>query len=342
MMPHSTPGQPHVAPTVDRSRSRTFLSPAAAIVALVIGYLLPSLLGGSNKVYSVLVLIAIFAVMSYGVDVVLSYLGEMSLGHTLFWAAGAYAAAMISQKLEWPAALSFAASCAVAVVLAATIGFATIRTREFVFSLVTYASAVIGLTIVASSDFFGGSDGFYGIPPLSFWVGDGDYTVRSDADLWPLAYVLLVVVILIVWRFSRSRLGVSALMAQMNPELATSIGVSVPLTRVLVFTLSAPVSAAAGWFYAYQRSYVGPDLLSPFFLLLMLTAVILPGKRLLFGPLVGAAILTTQQQVFSFGGNVDKLVLGGVLAIVLLLSADGLVGIWRRIAAHRTRDDEER
>jgi branched-chain amino acid transport system permease protein len=67
----------------------------------------------------------------------------------------------------------------------------------------------------------------------------------------------------------------------------------------------------------------------------MLTAVILPGRRLLLGPLVGAAILTSQQQLASFGGDVDKIILGGVLAGVLLLSPGGLIGIWRAIVRRR-------
>jgi branched-chain amino acid transport system permease protein len=120
-------------------------------------------------------------------------------------------------------------------------------------------------------------------------------------------------------------------MAQMNGDLATSMGVDVRRTRVLVFVLSAPITALAGWLYAYQRSYVSPDLLSSFFLLFMLTAVILPGRRLLLGPLVGAALLTGQQQLASFGGDADKIVLGGVLASVLLLSPNGLVGIWHAV-----------
>jgi len=117
--------------------------------------------------------------------------------------------------------------------------------------------------------------------------------------------------------------------------LATTLGVDVRRTRMMVFVLSAPVTALAGWLYAYQRAYVSPDLLTPFFLLFMLTAVILPGRRLLLGPLVGAAILTSQQQLASFGGDVDKIILGGVLAGVLLLSPGGLIGIWRAIVRRR-------
>jgi branched-chain amino acid transport system permease protein len=300
---------------------------------LVVGFLLPSLLGGSNRIYTTFVLIAIFAVMAYGIDIVISYLGEVSLGHTLFWAGGAYATAVVAVKYGWPPLASLAAALLVSTAMAVVLGLATIRTREFVFSLVTYAAAVIGLTVVSNNVFLGGSDGLVGVPLLELPALGGTYTARSDADLWPVAYVVLVLAVVLLARFRRSRLGASALMSQMNPDLATTLGVDVRRVRVLVFVLSAPVAALAGWLYAYQRSYVSPDLISPYFLLFMLTAVILPGRRLLLGPLVGAAILTTQQQLFSFGGDADKIVLGGLLAAVLLLSPDGLIGLWRAVVS---------
>lgn len=305
------------------------------LVLLVVGYLMPGLLGGSPRIFTTFVLIAIFATMSYGVDIVLSYLGEVSLGHTLFWAAGAYTTAVMTVKAGWGPLTSLLAALAVATLLALILGLMTIRTREFIFSLVTYAAAVIGLTIVSNNVFLGGSDGLVGIPIFKLPVVGGEYVARSNADLWPIAYLVVVLVILLISRFRRSRLGTTALMAQMNPELATTLGVDVRRTRMMVFVLSAPVTALAGWLYAYQRAYVSPDLLSPFFLLFMLTAVILPGRRLLLGPLVGAAILTSQQQLLSFGGDVDKIVLGGLLAGVLLLSPSGLIGIWRTIVHRR-------
>jgi branched-chain amino acid transport system permease protein len=241
--------------------------PAAVRIArwpalIVLGYLVPVLLGGSDRIYATVVLIAIFAIMSYGIDVVLSYLGEVSLGHTLFWAGGAYATAVVAVKYGWGPLSSLVTAIAVVTVLAVVLGLATIRTREFVFSLVTYAAAVIGLTVVSNNDFLGGTDGLVGVPLLALPAVGGQYVARTNAEMWPIAFVLLVLVVAVIARFRRSRLGVTALMTQMNPDLATTLGVDVRRTRVLVFVLSAPIAGLAGWLYAYQRSYVSPDLLS--------------------------------------------------------------------------------
>jgi branched-chain amino acid transport system permease protein len=118
-------------------------------------------------------------------------------------------------------------------------------------------------------------------------------------------------------------------MVQMNPGLAMTLGLDTRRVRVMVFVVSAPLSALAGWLYAYQRAYVGPDMFESYFLVVMLTAAVLTGRRVLLGPVFGAAVILTQQNLLSVGGDGDKIILGAVLAGVLLFWPQGLVGLWR-------------
>ena len=323
-------GQTHVAAAapVDAGRWPTRLG---LLAAAVVGFLLPQLLGGSELIYETLVLVAIYSVMAYGADFILSYLGEVSLGHTLFWAGGAYVTGVATTIAGWGPITSLLAVLATMTALAYIVGLFTLRTREFVFSLVTYGSALIALTVVENIDWLGGSDGIVGIPILEFPAIGGTYTAATPYQLWPIAFGLLVVTVYFVARFRRSRLGTRALMVQSNPHLARALGIDPARVRLAVFTISAPVSAVAGWLYAYQRAYVGPDLFEPYFLLLMLTAVILAGRRQLLGPIVGTALIVFQQQMFSLGSYGDDLVLGGVLALVLLVWPEGLAGVVRSL-----------
>ena len=127
-------------------------------------------------------------------------------------------------------------------------------------------------------------------------------------------------------------------MVQMNPDLATALGIDARKVRLGVFVASAPISALAGWLYAYQRAYVGPDMFETYFLVLMLTAIVIVGRRLLLGPLIGTALIIVQQTFFSIGGDGDKIVLGSVLAAILLLWPRGLAGIVNLVPARLTRD----
>ncbi|UPT84446.1 branched-chain amino acid ABC transporter permease [Bradyrhizobium barranii subsp. apii] len=308
-----------------------FLRLAAVAAFVVIGFLLPRLLGGTSVAYSTLTTIAIFAVMCYGADIVLSYLGEVSLGHTVFWAIGGYAAANLSVKYGLNGWATAAATIALCLAAAAFLGAVTLRTREFVFSLVTYAAAVVAYEIAFNWDAVGGSDGIVGIPSLKLPLLVTNFSGAMQEDLWPIAFALLLLTLAFIARFRRSRLGTTALMVQMNPALAASLGVDPRRIRLSVFVISAPITGLAGWLYAYQRAYVGPDMFESYFLVMMLTAIVLVGRRILLGPLIGTALLIVQQNLLSLGGDWNKIVLGSVLALVLIFWPAGLVGLYRRI-----------
>ncbi|MBN8874580.1 MAG: branched-chain amino acid ABC transporter permease [Rhodospirillales bacterium] len=299
----------------------------AWLALAVAGYFLPAALGGTTLVYNTLVVTAIFAVMAYGQDIVLSDLGEVSLAHTAFFAAGAYAAGILSVGHGWNAWATLLAAGGAALVLAVILGLITLRTREFAFSLVTYAANVVCFTVCYNWDALGGSDGFVGVPPLDLSLPGLTLAPMTNKDLWPYAYGLLLLVLWFVARFRRSRLGHAALMVHMNAPLAIMSGLDPLRVRLMVFLVSAPLTAVGGWLYAYQRAYVGPDLFETYFLVLMLTAVVLVGRRVLLGPLIGIAVLMAQKSFFSLGAYADKIVLGALLVIVLCGFPGGIVSL---------------
>jgi branched-chain amino acid transport system permease protein len=296
-------------------------------------YLAPQLAGGSGAAYSAAVLIAIFAVMAYGLDIIVSDLGEVSLAHTVFFAAGSYTTALLATRAGVGSWATLAGSIAVALLLAGFIGLVTLRLREFVFSLVTYAVAVVAMTIAANWQFMGGSDGVRGIPLLDLSLPGIPLKAQDDRTLWPFAFGLLVVTLYLIDRFRHSALGAAAVMSHLNPRLATMSGIDLARVRLQVFLVSAPISAAAGWLYAYQRAYVSADVLESYFLILMLTAVVLVGRRQLLGPLLATALVLVQEKFFSLGGYVDKIILGSLLVLVLGFFPQGLVGLVRPLLA---------
>jgi branched-chain amino acid transport system permease protein len=311
---------------------------AAGYAAAGVGFFaLPQLLGSDRVAYQTAIIVAIFAVMAYGLDLLVSYLGEVSLGQPLFWAAGAYVGGLLATRYGWGAWATAGAALGVCVAVATAVGLLTIRTRDFVFSLVTYATTIVALGVVSNWGFVGASDGIVGIPQLDLSLLGLELAPSGDDGLWPYAFALLAATVYGVHRFRRSRLGMAALMVNLNPALAASMGLDERRIRVRVFVLSAVITGAAGWLYAYQRSFVGPDLLGTYFLVLMLTAVVISGRRVLLGPVVGVLILVLQQNYASVGTNGDAVVLGAILAGVLILWPTGLVGAWAALRRRGVR-----
>jgi branched-chain amino acid transport system permease protein len=307
------------------------------IVLAAAGFLLPYVLGGTAAVFNTVVVIAIFSVMTYGVDIILSDLGEVSLAHTVFFAVGAYAVGVLGvgyNASSWETlAVAVIAALLIAVVLAAT----TYKAQGFVFSLVTYAAGIVCLNIAQNWDFLGGSDGIVGVPPLDLSIGPLALRAADNRTIWPYAYVLLIGTIYFVHRFRRSSIGRSAFLVHQNRRLAMMTGAAPRWIRMRVLMLSAVVTSLGGWLYSYQRAYVGPDLFESYFLILMLTAAVLPGRRVLVGPVIGTAILMIQKAYLSFGGDFDKIVLGGVLVVVLSAYPRGLIGAWDSLAEALSR-----
>jgi len=311
------------------------------IASLGVLAFLPGVLGASDDIYATLVTIAVFAVMAYGLDVIVSDLGEVSLAHTVFFAAGAYATGYFSTRFGAGPLLTFAAAIAISMALAALVGRATLRLREFVFSLVTYAVAIVALTVAQNWSVLGGSDGIRGIPALQLGWGAWAWSASSNSALWPVALGLLALTLYVVFKFRASALGKAALMSHQNPRLALMSGIQPERVRMQVFILSAPITASAGWLYAYQRAYVSADVLDTYFLILMLTAVILFGRRQLVGPLLAIGLIVAQERFFSMGAYYDKMLLGGVIVLTLAFFPGGiftaLVGSLQRRKAANAR-----
>jgi branched-chain amino acid transport system permease protein len=317
-----------IHPSSNRQRLIKWIGVPLAIVAV---YFLPAAFGGGIRIYDTVVVIAIYALMVYGVDMLLSYLGDISLGHTAFWAAGAYVTAACATKFGWNSWMTLLASVVLCVALAAVLGGAVYKSRAFIFTLSTYAAAVVLSNIAHNWEFVGGSDGLVGVPFLDLSIGPIQLATRSVQDMWPVVYVVLVLVILAISRFRHSKLARTSLMAYMNPDLATTMGVNVSRSRFLLLVISSVPPALAGWLYAYYRSYVGTDLFEMYFLIIMLTAAAIVGRRVLLGPVIGVALIITQQNLFSFGGQIDKLILGLVLVVVLTVWPKGLLGLWHLV-----------
>ncbi|MBB3810398.1 branched-chain amino acid ABC transporter permease [Pseudochelatococcus contaminans] len=299
-------------------------------LALIGFFLVPYAWSDSRVIVGYCVLTAILAIMSYGVDMITSDLGEVSLGQALFLAAGTYGVGIGTTRLGLSPVATLALSIVVALALGAVLGFITLRVREFMFSLVTYCAAVVAHEVAYNLEFLGASEGILGIPSMELTLGPFSYVADTNLRLWPIVFLMLLLVLGLMALFRRSTLGAEALMSHLNPDLAESLGVNLRRTRLKVFLLSAPVTAVGGWLYAYQRNYVGPDVFEPYFIMLFLSAVILLGKRLLLGPLIGVALILFQERFLSLGGDGNKVFLGALLVVMLLALPRGALSLFRK------------
>jgi branched-chain amino acid transport system permease protein len=263
------------------------------------------------------------------------YAGQISVGHGMFFGAGAYAPLLLYHHWGWPPLAGVPAGIAVSLVLAILVGMPTFRLRGHYFSMATIAIAELIRIYVGTWDFVGAAMGLQG-PAVgrSWW----DLTFRDETPYYFIFLGVLAVLLYVTFELQRSRFGSYLRAIKADERAAASLGVSVRLTKLKALMLSAFFTSIAGSLYSIKTGFIDPE--SGFGILVSVQMVIfaaLGGAGSLFGPLVGAVILVTMQTVTNTwvggdGSGLTYILYGGIIVIISRFEPGGLYEFWRRVS----------
>jgi len=278
--------------------------------------------------------IYLFAMLAQAWNILAGYCGQISLGHAVFFGAGAYTSTVLQLTLGVNPWLGLLAGMIVAIGLSLLIGYPCFRLRGHYFAIATIAVGEIVHTVAINWDFIGGARGltlpFRKDSLLAFQFGTSKY---------PYYYVILALLILCLavsrW-IERSRVGYYLRAIREDPAAAQSVGIDITRYKLIAMGISAAFVAAGGTFYAQYVLYIDPDSTLPLALsILVCLLAVVGGVGTLWGPLVGAALLIPLSEFtrIKFGGTgsaVDLLIYGALLTSVAVFQPSGLVGMVRR------------
>ncbi|MCW2684854.1 MAG: branched-chain amino acid transport system / permease component family protein [Blastococcus sp.] len=310
---------PLVTRAAGRLGPRTALITGIALVALVL--VLP--LGVDSSVLSALVITGVLAIAVLGLDVVMGFAGQISLGHAAFMALGAYTTAVLTTRVGWSLWPAIGAGMVVAALAALLLAMVTVRLSGLYLAMGTLAfgllidSLAIGLVSVT-----GGSAGIAGIPPVTLFGLTLDTGERFYYFVWGLVGVL----VFLLWNVANSDFGRTLRSVKADQAAARSIGVRVTRYKVYAFVIGAVLAGLAGGLYASYLQYLSPDVMGIHLSFALVTMLIVGGEATLIGGLVGAALITllpTQIQALS---TYSSLFEGLLLIVILLFLPEGLWG----------------
>ena len=288
-------------------------------------------------------LVLLYAIAASAWNVVGGYAGQVSVGHVVFFGCGAYAAMGAYTHLGWSPLLGIPIGILVSVAIAAIIGVPTLRLSGHYFSMATIAVAELVRLIVTNTPFLGAAVGLSGptVPRNVF-----DVSFISELPYYYLFLVILVVTLAITWWMARSRMGFYLRAIRDSERAARSLGVPVSRTKLYAFMLSAGMTSVAGALYAMKFGFVDPEsglgLLTSVKMLIMAA---LGGAGLLFGPLVGAAILVPLEEISNSllggkGAGLTFVVYGAIIVLLARFQPGGILILthrwserWRRKAS---------
>lgn len=267
-----------------------------------------------------------------GLNVLVGYTGQKSLGHAGLFAVGAYTAALLTARMEWNPWLALLAAGVVAGIFGVLIALPALRVKGPALAMVTIGFGVVVEKVVSEwQDVFAGQQGIYGVLPLS--INGHIFEMRE----WVWLVLALGVATHLMMRSLLSGKFGRAFMAVNTAEVAAeSVGVSVYKFKVLAFVISAVTCGVAGALVTQQNQYINSDFitfnLSIFFLL-----IVLLGGKSVYGPLLGALVLTLLDAFLARWPGVQHFTYGALLLFGLYVMPDGLSGTVSKFFIKRKR-----
>jgi branched-chain amino acid transport system permease protein len=259
-----------------------------------------------------------------GMNVLLGYAGQKSLGQAGLYAAGAYGAALLTTGYDLGPWTAFLLAGVIAGLAGVVIALPSLRVRGPSLAMVTLAFGIVVEKLVTeASDTFGGAMGIYGIKPLA-WPGGEPFSMR-DWVVFGVALSLLAHLLLA--NLLKGRFGRALLSLQADEVAAAALGVDVLRAKVLAFVIAAVTCGFAGALVAQQNQYLNSDFISFHVSVFILLLVLFGGSGSLAGPFLGAVTLTVLNALLARWSWIEHFANGALLLFALYVMPRGLAGV---------------
>jgi len=270
---------------------------------------------------TVSIFITIQAIVAYGLNIIVGYAGQISLGHAAFFGIGAYTAALLATK----GGLSFWMSLPLVIVITGAIGLIlalpSLRVRDDFLAITTIGINFIVEAIFLYVPFFGGAMGIGGIPRVSV-MG-----IRlSNTGYLTLCIACLLVIIAISWWFKKSWIGLACMAIGEDETAASSMGISPVRFKLLAFVIGTSIAGLGGALYAHQMRFIAPSDFGFPVSVMILSLIVLGGMGTIWGPLLGAVILGALPELFRPFTEYRMLLYSVILLLMIRFQPGGLLG----------------
>jgi branched-chain amino acid transport system permease protein len=298
---------------------------------------------------SILIQIGYFGIAALGLNILVGFTGQISIGHAAFFGFGAFASAYLSTKIGVPALFAIPFAGVATAVVGLVFGLPAARLKGLYLAIATLAAQYILLDFFARADWFTG-----GIVPASaepFRLFG--YTVRGDRQYFYVVLAYLIVCYLLVTNLMRTRDGRALIAIRDHYLSAEMMGINLTKYRTLSFGLAAFYAGIGGALYAHYQEIVSNEGFGIDRSIVFLAMVIIGGVGSVMGTLMGTAFMVLLPEAMEWlsallrGGAIDKalalnnniaflreIAIGLVIVLFLIFEPDGLAHRWRQIKAY--------
>jgi branched-chain amino acid transport system permease protein len=307
---------------VPESRQRRLATLVAAIVLLAV-----PLLVRDDYYLHLCIVSGIFVITALGLDLIVGYVGQLSLAHAAFFGLGAYTSALVFLRLKWSMWIGLPLAAIVTGIVAFALGWVILRTRGHRFIIITVA--FLELMKLVATNWVDVTRGFMGLPGLTiphlYVPGVGAIDISSKERFYYVVLAAAVIAFMLCRRMVRSSIGRGFVLVRENEVLAESLGISAFRYCMIAFVFGAALAGAAGSLYAHYVGFVSPDFFNFSYVTIMLIMVILGGKGTLLGPALGAVIFTFLPELLREASHWRMITFAAILIVATLFMPRGII-----------------
>lgn len=276
-------------------------------------------------------LVCINAILAITLNFIMGYAGIFSLAHAVFFGVGAYVAAFIALQWTDSLLLQLPAAMLIAGVISAALALPALRVRGDYFVAASLGFQVLAATVFSEwKSVTGGIGGLVGIPPASI----AGHAFGDPVQFLGLAGVTLALVVVLTTAIVRSSFGRSLKAIRDSESAALAFGKNVALIKTLSVFYSTAICAVAGVLYADYLSFINVESFTIDASTLFMAMVIVGGIGTVWGPIVGAVLLTLLPAALTYLpflprteiGSVQQMIYGLAMVLLMIFKPDGLMG----------------
>ncbi len=299
--------------------------------ALLVAVGLPFVVTDASRL-NLVILVLMAAQLGVAWNLLGGYAGQISLGHAAFFGVGAYTSTLLLLRFGVNPWLGVLAGGSVAALLSLAFGWSCFRLKGHYFAMATIAVAELVQIVFTNWEYGGAAVGL--TVPMNH-EGWAWLVFAGKQPYYWLALSLLVLTLAATAIVERSRIGYYLRAIRDEPDAARSIGIPITRYKQIALSLSAFFTALGGSLYAQKELYIDPpSVFSTVLSIKMALVSILGGIGTLFGPVLGAIVLTTIEELTraGFGGSgrgTDTIIYAALIVAIAVFYPSGLLGWYR-------------
>ena len=282
----------------------------------------------------VMVMIAIYLIVTLGMSLLFGYTGQFSFAQAAFFGIGAFSSSSLTYVYKWPIWSGFLLGIVMAGLLAFIVGRPILKLKGFYLAMATLAISIIVFVLMKQlTGITGGPSGTAGIPFISI----GGISLNSPARFYVLSWAVAIVIFFFCRNLINSRTG-RAMRAIKDAETAAKVmGIDTADYKAKIFALSAILAAIGGSLYAHYIAYVSPDTFTAEASILIIIILAVGGVYSVWGALIGTALLIALPQVLSGFQHYSSLIYGIIVIVLMVFAPSGILGLLENLFAQIKR-----